>query len=112
MNREPSELLKPGTGPASRATASNHSLAAVLPPEQRAAFMDHVPRSAMCSAASRGIASGDFRADQQPQDAAEMILARLETQRLPLAHGGDLSAAVHRILPFTTLGISGIGQWR
>lgn len=35
-----------------------------------------------------------------------MILACLDTQRIPLNRGGELSAAVRQILPFITFGVA------
>ncbi|MEV6071444.1 helix-turn-helix domain-containing protein [Nocardia sp. NPDC052001] len=90
------------------ASSNARNLAAALPPAQRAALMDHITplRDRLRDILRRGSASGVFRDDPDPDTAADMILACLDTQRLILADGGELAAAVRRVWPFITHGIT------
>ncbi|TLG05348.1 TetR/AcrR family transcriptional regulator [Nocardia cyriacigeorgica] len=90
-------------------SSSAQSLAAALPPEPRAVLLDHVTpiRDRLREILARGMDRGVFRVDQDPDATADMILACMETQRLRLAGGAELSAAIRQVLPFITCGVAG-----
>lgn len=89
------------------ASSDARNLAATLPPAQRAALMDHITpiRDRLREILRHGRDAGVFHGDPDPETAADMVLACLDTQRLTLAAGGDLAAAVRRVWPFLTHGL-------
>lgn len=90
-------------------SSSAQSLAAALPPDQRALLQDHVNpiRDRLREILDRGMTVGVFRSNQDPDASADMILACMETQRLRLARGAELAGAVRQILPFITSAVAG-----
>lgn len=91
---------------ASRPISTGTNLAAALPPGQREEFRNQIDpvRTILIDILAAGHAAGTFQVNEIGST-ADLILACLETQRVPLAHGQAPDRAAEQVLPFIIRGL-------